>query len=113
METNEALQAIADAKLNNQFNVQVLRWLFDDKDADYLRAFEESLSLDETINFAFDCDSVGYVYVGTAGAVIEDTGAVIEDTGAVIEDTGAVIEGAGADAVIEGAGAVIEGAGAV
>jgi hypothetical protein len=74
--THEALQAITDAKLNNQFNVQVLRWLFDDKDADYLRAFEDALSVDETINFAFDCESVGYVYMGTAGAAVEGADAV-------------------------------------
>jgi hypothetical protein len=74
--THEALQAIADAKLNNQFNVQVLRWLFDNKDADYLHAFEDSLSIDETINFAFDCESVGYVYVGAADATVEGADAV-------------------------------------
>lgn len=57
------LRIIFHAKLNNTFTVHTLRQIFDDMSVDEKLQFENALTNDECIDFAFDCDSVGYVYV--------------------------------------------------
>lgn len=62
----EILAKIDEAKACSCFNVQTLRWIFEPMGSDDLKKFEDALTLDETIDFTYDCSSVGYLYAGSA-----------------------------------------------
>lgn len=59
---HKIILVISEAVLTNTFTVNTLRQLFDTMDVVTKQRFEDEMSIDEMIEFAWVCDSVGYVY---------------------------------------------------